>query len=160
VFVIELICNADLSQIDAQMKPHMAYLQKHYDAGKFIASGRKVPRDGGIILAVGDALDQIEAIVREDPFVVRGLADYRIVEFRKPAHKGPSGAQGGSITFSTFETTKAWTVRARRTARSTSVRSRPSSRRSTRRATFDRFSKLFSRPGCDSGAESATTAPG
>jgi uncharacterized protein YciI len=82
VFVIELVYKADLAQIDAAMKPHMAYLRKHYDAGTFIASGRKVPRDGGIILAVGDDRDQIEAIVREDPFVASGLAEYRIIQFR------------------------------------------------------------------------------
>jgi uncharacterized protein YciI len=82
MFVIELVYKADLAQIDAQMKPHMAYLRKHYDAGTFIASGRKVPRDGGIILAVGDDRDQIEAIVREDPFVASGLAEYRIIQFR------------------------------------------------------------------------------
>ena len=82
MFVIELVYKADLAQIDAQMKPHMAYLRKHYDAGTFIASGRKVPRDGGIILAVGDDRDQIEATVREDPFVSSGLAEYRIIQFR------------------------------------------------------------------------------
>ena len=42
----------------------------------------RVPRDGGIILAVGKDRDQIEAIAREDPFCARGLADFRIIEFR------------------------------------------------------------------------------
>ena len=82
MFVIELVYKADLSQIDAAMKPHMAYLRKHYDAGTFVASGRKVPRDGGIILAIGDDRDAIEAVVREDPFVAQGLADYRLIQFR------------------------------------------------------------------------------
>lgn len=82
MFVIELIYKADLAQIDAAMKPHMAYLDAHYAAGTFIMSGRKVPRDGGIILATGDDRAAVEAIVRADPFVARGLADFRIVEFR------------------------------------------------------------------------------
>jgi len=51
-------------------------------AGTFLVSGRKIPRDGGIILAVGDSREQIEAIAREDPFHARGLADVRVVEFR------------------------------------------------------------------------------
>jgi hypothetical protein len=42
-----------------------------------------MPRDGGIILAVGETRQQIEAIVEEDPFHQRGLADFRIIEFRK-----------------------------------------------------------------------------
>ena len=82
MFVIELTYRVDLAQIDAAMKPHVAYLNKHYDAGTFLVSGRKVPRDGGIILAVGDDRAAIEAIVKDDPFVARGLADYRIIEFR------------------------------------------------------------------------------
>jgi uncharacterized protein YciI len=81
MFVIELIYKAELSEIDAAMRPHMAYLKKHYAAGRFLISGRKVPRDGGIILALADSRELLEAIVREDPFVTRGLADYRIIEF-------------------------------------------------------------------------------
>ena len=83
MFVIELIYKAALSEIDAHMRPHMAYLNKHYAAGQFLVSGRKVPREGGVILAVGESREQIEAIVKEDPFVSRGLADYRIIEFRE-----------------------------------------------------------------------------
>jgi uncharacterized protein YciI len=82
MFVIELIYKAELAEIDANMRPHMAYLKKHYAAGRFVASGRKVPREGGIILAVGESRQEIEAIVEQDPFVARGLASYRVIEFR------------------------------------------------------------------------------
>jgi uncharacterized protein YciI len=82
MFVIELVYKADLAQIDAHMKSHMAFLRTHYDAGMFVASGRKVPRDGGIILAVAADRAQLEAVVSADPFVALGLADYRIIEFR------------------------------------------------------------------------------
>lgn len=82
MFVIELIYKADLTEIDAHMKAHVAFLKKHYDAGRFLVSGRKIPRDGGIILAVGESKAQIEAIVREDPFCARGLAEFRVIEFR------------------------------------------------------------------------------
>jgi uncharacterized protein YciI len=82
MFIIELIYKAELAEIDANMRPHMAYLKKHYAAGRFVASGRKVPREGGIILAVGENRQEIEAIVEQDPFVARGLASYRVIEFR------------------------------------------------------------------------------
>jgi uncharacterized protein YciI len=82
MFVIELIYKADLAQIDAQMKPHMAFLKKHYAAGHFLVSGRKIPRDGGIILAVGKSRADVEAIMREDPFCKQGLAEFRVIEFR------------------------------------------------------------------------------
>jgi uncharacterized protein YciI len=82
LFIIELLYKADLAQIDAHMKAHMAFLRKHYAAGHFLMSGRKVPRDGGIIMAVGANREEIEAIAAEDPFCARGLADFRVIEFR------------------------------------------------------------------------------
>ena len=82
MFVIELFYKAPLAQIDANMKAHVAFLNKYYAAGNFLVSGRKIPRDGGIIIAVGSSRDAIEALVREDPFVARGLAEFRVIEFR------------------------------------------------------------------------------
>jgi uncharacterized protein YciI len=83
MFVIELIYKADLSEIDANMRAHMAYLKKYYAAGRFLLSGRKVPREGGIILALGDSREEMEAIVKEDPFISRGLSDFRLIEFNQ-----------------------------------------------------------------------------
>lgn len=82
MFLIELIYKADLAKIDARMKAHVQFLNKHYASGHFLVSGRKIPRDGGVILAVGSSRDEIESIMREDPFCKHGLADVRIVEFR------------------------------------------------------------------------------
>ena len=82
MFVIELIYKAELATVDAHMRAHMQFLKKYYGSGHFLVSGRKIPRDGGIILAVGSDRAEIDAIVREDPFVRKGLADFRIIEFR------------------------------------------------------------------------------
>jgi uncharacterized protein YciI len=82
MFVIELIYKVDLAEIDAHMAAHVIFLKKYYTAGNFLVSGRKIPRDGGIILAVGRNRRQVETIIQEDPFVVHGLADFRIIEFR------------------------------------------------------------------------------
>jgi len=82
MFVIELIYKAPLEGIDAQMRAHMTFVRKHYAAGTFLISGRKIPRDGGVILALGKSRDEIEAIMREDPFCKGGLAEFRVIEFR------------------------------------------------------------------------------
>ncbi len=82
MFVIELTYKVPLKDIDASMPAHVKFLKKYYAAGNFLVSGRKIPRDGGIIVAVGDDREQIEAIAREDPFYARGLADVRVIEFR------------------------------------------------------------------------------
>ena len=82
MFVIELTYKAALAEIDAHMAAHVIFLKKYYASGNFLVSGRKVPRDGGIILAVGKSREQIEAIIQEDPFYQHGLADFRIIQFR------------------------------------------------------------------------------
>ena len=82
MFVIELVYKTELTKIDAHMAAHVKFLKKYYASGHFLISGRKIPRDGGIILAVGKSRQEIETIVREDPFHAHGLAEFRIIEFR------------------------------------------------------------------------------
>ncbi|MFX4229230.1 MAG: YciI family protein [Porticoccaceae bacterium] len=48
--------------------------------GDVLASGRKVPRDGGVILAKGDRAALEDELTR-DPFKQHDLADYTITEF-------------------------------------------------------------------------------
>ena len=86
MFIVELTYTADLSEIDARMADHVAFLKKQYAAGVFLVSGRKIPRDGGIIVASGRSRDQIEAIMQEDPFIKHGLADVRVIQFRASQH--------------------------------------------------------------------------
>jgi uncharacterized protein YciI len=88
MFIIELIYTADLARIDAHMRAHMRFVNAHYASGHFLVSGRKIPRDGGIILAVGKSREEIETIARQDPFVIAGLADVRVIEFRASQRAG------------------------------------------------------------------------
>ena len=90
MFLIELNYTADLTKIDAHMAAHVVFLKKHYAAGHFLVSGRKIPRDGGIILAMGTR-QEIQTIIEEDPFYQQRLADFRVVEFRasQRAHDMP-----------------------------------------------------------------------
>jgi uncharacterized protein YciI len=82
MFVVELVYKADLKSIDAHMRAHMAWLKAHYATGTFLVSGRKIPREGGVILAVGKTRAELEAIMREDPFCKNDLAEFRLIEFR------------------------------------------------------------------------------
>ncbi|QKW06521.1 hypothetical protein HUT18_09010 [Streptomyces sp. NA04227] len=81
MFVLELTYVAPMERIESALPEHIAWLDAHYASGVFIASGRKVPRDGGVILAVGDDRAKIEEITRSDPFTVAGVAEYAITEF-------------------------------------------------------------------------------
>ncbi|MGW8327262.1 YciI family protein [Streptomyces sp. NPDC055897] len=81
MFVLEVTYTAPLDRVDARLDDHVAWLDAQYEAGVFIASGRKQPRDGGIILAVGDDRAAMERLVATDPFLVDELCTYRITEF-------------------------------------------------------------------------------
>ena len=80
MFVVSLNYLVPIESADRHMPAHMAWLEKHYEAGVFIASGRKVPRTGGVILARGDRA-VVEQCLREDPFTVHNVAEYQIIEF-------------------------------------------------------------------------------
>ena len=82
MFVIELTYKAPLADIDGRMRAHVAFLKKYYAAGNFLVSGRQIPRTGGIIIAIADSRERIEAIMAEDPFSQHGLAAVRVIEFR------------------------------------------------------------------------------
>jgi uncharacterized protein YciI len=82
MFVIELTYTADLAAIDAHMAAHVAFLKKYYASGHFLVSGRKIPRDGGIIIATAKDRGAVERIICEDPFHAHRLADFRIIQFR------------------------------------------------------------------------------
>lgn len=81
MFIIELTYKAPLEEIDAHMKAHVAYLNKYYKLKSFIVSGRKIPREGGIIIATASGKKEIEKIIKQDPFYKNKLADFRIIEF-------------------------------------------------------------------------------
>ena len=80
MFILSLRYIAPLDQVDAHMKAHVAWLKQGHAAGSFLAWGRKVPRDGGIILAVGGRAE-LEAVAATDPFVVAGVAVVELIEF-------------------------------------------------------------------------------
>ncbi|MEV6615918.1 YciI family protein [Streptomyces sp. NPDC051051] len=81
MFVLELTYTAPLDAVDAVLPDHVAWLDEQYTRGVFLASGRKNPRDGGVILAVAEDRATIEGIAAGDPFVLAGVCAYRVTEF-------------------------------------------------------------------------------
>ncbi|RKR80026.1 uncharacterized protein YciI [Mucilaginibacter gracilis] len=81
MFIIDLNYIVPLEELDQHMADHVKFLRKYYKNGTFVASGRKVPRTGGIILALADNLDAITQIMSEDPFTKHELAEYTVTHF-------------------------------------------------------------------------------
>jgi uncharacterized protein YciI len=81
VFIVSLTYIASLDEVDKHLAEHVKYLESQYKSGNFIASGRKVPRTGGIILSKLNSLEELEAVLEKDPFKKANLATYEIQEF-------------------------------------------------------------------------------
>ncbi|NBE56309.1 YciI family protein [Streptomyces boluensis] len=81
MFVLELTYTAPIEAVEAELEAHVEWLDRHFADGTFLASGRKNPRDGGVILAVGDDRATVEKIAAADPFTVAGVCEYRVTEF-------------------------------------------------------------------------------
>jgi uncharacterized protein YciI len=79
MFIISLTYKKPTEEADKHMAAHMEWLKTAYADGTFVASGRKVPRTGGIVLARGER-EKIEALCAEDPFVIHDIADIDITE--------------------------------------------------------------------------------
>ena len=92
MFLLLLTYVKPLAEVDALMRDHMAWLNAQYDAGRFLVSGRRIPRTGGVIVARGDDRDEIEALAATDPFVSGGVATCEIVQFR--ASQSAAGLDG------------------------------------------------------------------
>ncbi len=80
MFIVSLHYTAPLDVVDALLDRHVVWLRKAYADGAFLASGRKEPRTGGVIIAVGPRAD-LQARLAEDPFSQAGVARYDITEF-------------------------------------------------------------------------------
>ncbi len=82
MFVLLLTYVKPLAEVDLLMREHVAWLDEHYAAGRFLVSGRRIPRTGGVILARGDDRDAMEALAATDPFVRGGVASVEVIQFR------------------------------------------------------------------------------
>ncbi|RUM23675.1 GTP cyclohydrolase [Rhizobium vallis] len=79
MFILSLTYLKSNDEADRHMEPHMTWVKEGYAKGWFLASGRKVPRTGGVVFAIGERT-AIEAYVAADPFTVHGIAEYEITE--------------------------------------------------------------------------------
>jgi len=81
MFIINLTYKGDLEQVDKFLDAHIEFLDKEYEMGNFLASGRKVPRTGGIILSKVASKSDLRKILENDPFKKNDIADYELIEF-------------------------------------------------------------------------------
>ena len=81
LFVIDIRYTAPYEDIESVRAPHMTFIQQCLDDGFILVSGPKVPRDGGLIIAVGECMDAVQARMAQDPFSTAGVVEMTFTEF-------------------------------------------------------------------------------
>jgi uncharacterized protein YciI len=83
MFIVTITYTQPIEDIEAKTVEHREWLDIHVASGLIIAAGPMVPRTGGILVVRGGgAKEDLEALLKDDPFQIHGLADYKITEFK------------------------------------------------------------------------------
>lgn len=98
IYVVVLTYIKPLEEVDRAIPAHIEWLKKGYADGLFLASGRRIPRTGGVILAKCDSRETLQARLSQDPFQLLGLARTEIIPFE--ASMASPGAAVAVITLS------------------------------------------------------------
>jgi len=80
MFIVSLSYKTEISVVEKFITLHIQFLDKYYANKKFIFSGRKNPRTGGIILVRDVDRNELMEIIKEDPFFQNEIAEYDITE--------------------------------------------------------------------------------
>lgn len=89
LFIVDLHYIVSFDEIEPELDAHIEFLEENYASGCFIASGPKVPRTGGMIIATAENGEALKEILAADPFHAKKLAEYTVTEFR-PSMKAPN----------------------------------------------------------------------
>jgi uncharacterized protein YciI len=81
LFIVALQYKVPLEEVEKHLGEHRAFLKDCYQKNIFIASGRKEPRTGGVIIASTKNQETLEAVLEKDPFKQHNIANYEITEF-------------------------------------------------------------------------------
>ncbi len=81
MFIITSMYLKSKDMVEQFLLEHRQFLDVYYKKGIFIASGRKANGDGGVILAKKCTKEEIERILKEDPFSREEISKYEVIEF-------------------------------------------------------------------------------
>ncbi len=76
-----------LDKIDEVLFLHRKFLQEGYDKNILLFSGPRNPRTGGIVAARGSSIDEIKNFFSNDPYALKSMASYEIIEFDPVKHQ-------------------------------------------------------------------------
>ncbi|WP_203812781.1 YciI family protein [Paractinoplanes tereljensis] len=71
-----------LEEVDKARDEHLAFLDGLVKSGKLVIAGRQNPPVGGLVMIEAETEDEARALMADDPYVQRGLAEYTATGFR------------------------------------------------------------------------------
>jgi uncharacterized protein YciI len=80
MFVVMLKFSGNKDRAGQFLEGHNAWIKRGFDDGVFLLTGSLQPRLGGGILAHATSLPDLQARVKEDPFVAHGVVTPEIFE--------------------------------------------------------------------------------
>jgi uncharacterized protein YciI len=81
-FLVFIKYKVSMEEVERHTPDHREYLQSQYERGILLLSGPFVPRTAGVLWARASDRSEVEAMIAQDPFQVRGVASYEIQEFK------------------------------------------------------------------------------
>ena len=86
MFIILLTYKKPLESVNQYLTEHRLFLDECYKNNYLIASGPQKPRTGGVLLSQLKDRQQLENLLKQDPFSIHAIADYQIIEFDPIKH--------------------------------------------------------------------------
>jgi uncharacterized protein YciI len=81
MFAFHSVYLKPLDEVDQYLAAHRAFLKDLYSKGITVCSGPQIPRTGGFILLKAVNMAEAVEIMKSDPYVINGLAEYSAIEF-------------------------------------------------------------------------------
>lgn len=81
MFVVTMTYTAPLVEVAPWRPAHGDWLNDLISRRLLLAAGRQVPSVGGVYLAAGMPVEDLDQILATDPYVLNGVASHSVVEF-------------------------------------------------------------------------------
>jgi len=81
MFAFHSVYIRPLEEVDRHLDAHRAFLKTLYEKGITVCSGPQVPRNGGFILLNAASKADAWEIMKNDPYVIHGVALYSVILF-------------------------------------------------------------------------------
>ena len=86
MFIILINYTKPIEEVNAVVAEHRAYLDTLYAKDKLICSGKRSTLTGGVLLSHAKSREEIDEIIKNDPYNLKSVAEYEVIEFTPGKH--------------------------------------------------------------------------